>query len=316
MTRVRAAIATIVATIVAWASIGVLDVRVAAAEPTIAVLAPPPRDDARGAVALGPHGEVYAPDGKGAWVRTQRFTTAGTLVAAGRADGAVVAAGDGAVYKLADNGWSAIRLHQKDKATLGAGSRAVAAVKRQLYALHFSQRGEPEQLAVAPSPILAIGAGKTIVLALDRGLARVVGKGKVEMIAGAPRRVVELLGDRWARLATGVHDLRANKTIAWPPGVRIAAAAIGPDDGLIAVARRAGKLELLALGDRSLVVQPVDLGAPAASVVGVAVDRAGRVVIAFDDGRIAVRERGAWTMTSVTTRFAADRPGPGPARSP
>jgi hypothetical protein len=281
------------------------------AEP-LALLAPGPTDDARQAVALGPHGEVYAPDGKGAWVRTQRITTVDTLAVAGRAAGAVVASGEGVVYKLAPNGWSAIRLHQKDKAVMASGPRAVAAVNRQLYALHLGARGEPEKLALAPSPILAIGAGKTIVIAMASGLARVDRK-KLEPIAGAPKQVLSLVDDRWAIVATGAFDLRARKPIAWP-GSTVTAATVGPTGNLVAVARRAGKLELLTV-EASVVREALD-APPSATAVGIVVDRANRVAIALADGRILTRDRGSWTTTSVVSRLPDPRPGAGPARSP
>lgn len=287
------------------------------AEPLVA-LAPPPGDDARLAIAIGPHGEVYAPDGKGAWTRTQRFTTADTLTVAGRASREVVAAGEGVVYKLADNGWSAFRLHQKDKAMMASGARAVAAVKRQLYALHLGARGEPEKLALAPAPVLAIGAGTSIVIATTQGLARVEGT-KVSAIAGAPKQVIALVDDRWALLSSGAFDLKARKTIAWPAGAKITATTIVPGrgrlpDSLVAVATRAGKLELFTV-DVSVASEPVAV-TPFSPAVGVAVDRAGRVVIALADGRIAVRDRGGWTTTQVTTNLPAPRPGSGPASSP
>lgn len=284
----------------------------ALAEP-LALLAPPPGNDARKAIALGPAGEVYAPDGTGAWVRTQPFTTADALKIAGRAGSDVVAAGDGVVYKLAPNGWSAIRLHQKDKATMAGGRRAVAAVKRQLYALDRMRAGEPEKLAVAPGTVRALGAGKTIVIVTDRGLARVEGK-KVTPIPRAPRRVLRLVDDRWAILSNGAHDLRANKTIAWPSGASLQTAATGPDDSLVAVVEVNRKLELVTIAKTKLDRDVID--DVKAVAVGVAVDRAGRAVVALADGRIAVRNAGIWAVTAVKTVVPAPRPGPAAARSP
>lgn len=280
---------------------------------TLALLAPPPGDDARQAVAIGPGGEVYAPDSAGGWVRTQRFSTASTLVIAGRAGSDIVVAGGGVVYKLAPNGWSAIRLHQKDKATIGGGRRAVGAVKRQLYALDRTKAGEPEKLALAPATVLAIGAGKTIVIATDRGLARVDGA-KVSAIAGAPKQVLRLIDDRWAIVANGAHDLRANKTIAWPAGTSVDAAAAGPADSLVAVGTIAGKLELLSIAGGKLDRQAISVS-PGGVAVGVAVDRSGRAVVALADGRLLVRERGSWTAVTVQNALPTARPGPAPARS-
>jgi hypothetical protein len=280
---------------------------------TLALLAPPAGNDARQAVAIGPSGEVYAPDGAGAWVRSQRFSTASTLAIAGRAGADIVAAGGGAVYKLAPNGWSAIRLHQKDKATMGGGRRAVAAVKRQLYALDRTRAGEPQKLAVAPANVLAIGAGKTIVIATARGLARVDGA-KVTPIARAPRQVLQLIDDRWAIVARGAYDLRATKTIPWPAGTRLGAAAAGPDDSLVAVGTLAGKLELFTMSRGKLDREAIPL-TPGGTAVGVAVDRAGRAVVALADGRLLVRDRGSWTTATVKDALPAARPGPPAARS-
>ncbi len=297
--RCRVAIALVVVT------------RFAHAEP-LATLAPGPTDDARLAVALGPHGEVYAPDGKGAWVRTQRISTVDTLAVAGRAAGEVVAAGQGVVYKLAPNGWSAIRLHQKDKAVMAGGPHAVAAVKRQLYALDRTERGEPFKLALAPAPVLAIGAGKSVVIATDRGLARVVGT-KLEPIAGAPKQVVTLVDDRWAILANGAVDLRTGKTFSWPSGSTVTAATVARDN-LVAVASRGGKLELITI-DASLAHEGIPI-TPGGTAVGVVADRAGRLAIALADGRILARDRGSWVTTSVVSQLPDPRPGVGPARSP
>jgi hypothetical protein len=294
-------------------AVGWLASTLASAEP-LALLAPPSGDDARKAIAIGPAGEVYAPDATGTWVRTQPFATADALSIVGRAGGDVVAAGDGAVYKLAPNGWSAIRLHQKDKAMMAGGSRAVAAVKRQLYALDRTKAGEPEKLALAPAAVLAIGAGKTIVIATDRGLARVDGK-KVTPIAGAPKQVLRLIDDKWAIVAIGAYDLRANKAVSWPAGAKLQTAASGPDDSLVAVIAIGGKRELVTVARGKLGREPIDASVGAAAV-GLAVDRAGRAGIAFADGQLAVRERGAWSTTTVKTALPAARPGPAPARSP
>jgi len=279
--------------------------------PTLAALAP--ADDARRSIALGPGGEVYAPDGNGAWVRTQRITTASKLAIAGRAGSAVVANGDGVVYRLAPNGWSAIRLAQKGAAVMSGGSRAVAAVKRQLYSLDRTAGGEPAKLGVAGGNVLAIGSGKAIVVATDRGLYRIAG-GKVTAIAGAPKQVSRLVSDRWALVGHGALDLRSNKTSSWPAGMSVGVAAAGPDDELVAVATIGGKLELVTLRGTKLEREPIAI-APIGTAVGVVLDRGGRVVVALGDGRLLVRERGTWTSTTVREELPLARPGPAPATS-
>jgi hypothetical protein len=313
------------------------------AAPALAALAPAPdpADDARRAVAIGPSGEVYEPDGKGAWVRRRRFTTASTISAAARAGGAVVALGQGVVYRLAPNGWSAIRLAQKDKAKLAAGWRAVAAVGRQLLALDRLAGGEPARLGAAAGEILLVGAGRSIVVATERGLFRLDGARPAPI--AAPGRARMLVGDQWAIVDGGAVDLRTGKTLAWPAGAQLEVAAAGPDDRLIAVARAAGELELWTVRAGTLERAPIkgiELDA-AAAPVGVAADRAGRTVIAFRDGRIAIRDGRApqglprakdarprsaagerdpspsvtWAVATASVELPAARPGAPPAAS-
>ncbi|MGN6108411.1 MAG: hypothetical protein ACTHU0_25120 [Kofleriaceae bacterium] len=59
---------------------------------------------------------------------------------------------------------------------------------------------------------------------------------------------------------------------------------------------------------------PIELP-PGGEPIGLVVDRAERVLIAFRDGRIAVRDRGAWTTTRPTSQLPPDRSGPPPATS-
>jgi hypothetical protein len=273
-----------------------------------------PADDARAAIALGPRGEVYEPDGKGAWVRKQQITTADKLAIAGRAGSSVVANGEGVVYRLAANGWSALRLAQKGLAVMSGGSRAIAAVGRQLYALDRTAAGEPAKLALAAAPVLAIGTGKGIVIATERGLLRVDGA-KLTPIAGAPRKVAKLVSDLWALVDRGALELRSNKTTAWPVGLTILLAASGPDDSLVAVAKASGGLELVTVRTGKLVREPIAL-TPPGEPVGIVVDRGGRAVVALRDGRIASRARaGTWVVTTVSDALPAPRPGAPPANS-
>ena len=284
----------------------------------LVALAPPASstDDARRAVALGPHGEVYAPDGKGAWVRRLPATTADHLSLAGRAGAgaAIVAFGEGVVYRLADNGWSAARLTQKGAAIMSSGPRAVAAVGRQLFALDRNVSGEPAKLALAPTPALAIGAGRSIVIATDRGLYRIAGT-TTTRLDRAPRRVTRLVSDVWALVDRGAVDLRTNTTTPWPAGVTVQVAALGPTDSLVAVGSARGGLELLTLRAGKLTRDPIAV-TPTGVPVGVALDRAGRAVVAFRDGRLAVRDHAAWATVTVEEQLPAEKPGSPPATTP
>jgi hypothetical protein len=287
----------------------------AIAQPTLAALVPAPgQSDARKAIALGPGGEVYEPDATG-WVRTQRFAVASKLTVAGRTADGVVASGDGVIYRLAANGWTAIRLAQKGAATMSSGPRAIGAIKRQLYSLERQKGGEAERLALAPAVVVAMAGGpKATVVQTERGLYRAEGT-KLTPITGAPK-LDRLVSDRWALADRGAYDLRAGKLIAWPAGAKITAATAGPDDDLVAVATLAGKLELLVVRGGKLERSAIAPGEPVGPAVGVAVDRAGRAVVALGDGRMLVRDGSAWTATTVREALPAARPGPAPAVSP
>ena len=286
---------------------------IAAAQPELAALAPPAGDDARKAIAIGPAGQIYEPDGKGAWIRRLPITTADRLAVAGRADGDVVAGGEGVVYRLALNGWTALRLAQKGKAVLAGGPTAIAAIGRQVFTLD-KRGGEARKLFVAPSPVRALGAGKQVVIAIDRGLFRIA-NGKLAPIAGAPRRVDRLVADTWALLDHGAHELATRKLTRWPAGLTVAVAAPGPAGSLVAVATSRGKLELVTVRAGKLVGEPISI-LPVGKPVGIAIDKRGRAVIALRDGRLAVRDAGVWTTSGVTEALPAARPGAPPANSP
>jgi hypothetical protein len=306
---------------------------------TARVVATAPADDAGRAIAIGAGGEVYEPDGKGAWVHRLPSTTADRLVSAGRAAGPgspVVALGDGVVYRLAANGWSAIRLAQKGKAILGSGGRALAAVGRQLFALDALTRGEPTRLALAPANIVAIGAGaRGVVIATDSGAWRFDGK-QLVALEGAPSRM-RLVSDRWAIVDRGAIDLTAAQTtskkpgaksggksgakatvklaanvIAWPTGLTIGAAAVAPDGALVAIGSTRAGLELVTLRGGKLVRDPLGVTGTA---VGVVVDRAGRAAVALSDGRVAIRDKAGWTTSEVTDETSPEHPGAPPATS-
>lgn len=299
-----------------------------------------PAEDARRAIAIGAGGEVFEPDGKGAWVHRRAIATADRVTAAGRAapGGAVVALGDGVVYRLASNGWSAIRLVQRGKAILGSGARSLAAVGRQLFALDTLTRGEPTKLALAPAGIVAIGSGaRGTVITTDAGVLRFDGKNLVALNAPARMRLVS---DRWAIVDRGALDLstvtaatiatprtasrtaprtasraasRAPPSITpWPDGLAIGVASVAPDGALIAIGAGRAGLELLTVRGGKLARDPLGLKG---SAVGVVVDRAGRATVALIDGRIALRDKAGWTTTEVTEEPPAERRGPPPAPS-
>ncbi|HUJ57842.1 MAG TPA: hypothetical protein VLX92_05105 [Kofleriaceae bacterium] len=283
--------------------------RVAHADPTLAALAPAP--DALASVALGPHGEAYEPDGKGDWLRRRGGELAGDVVAAALGVAVIAATHDGPPFSLGADEWSLVYLAQHARAVLGAGPRATCAVGTLVFALDHRA---PEKLPDAPAPVTAIAASATgIAIATELGVLR-LDRATWKPIKTAPARIAALLSDRFALVEHGVVELATGKLVAWPSGLAVShAQAIG--DRVIAAATTASHaIELLELRAGKLDRTPVALDPPA-PVVGLAADRAGRVVLALRDGRLAVRDHGRWSIVVVRDERPPDRPGSPPAQS-
>jgi hypothetical protein len=273
-----------------------------------------PATDVRKATLVGTNGEIYAGDGKGTFIRTQQGGVAATVTAAGVSGGAAVVLAGGVVYKHADNGWSAIRLAQKTRAVMSGGSRAVAAVGRQIVALDQDVKGEAVKLASASSAVLKLGAGKAIVFQTDSGLFRVDGK-KVKPLKGFPRQVTAIINDKWATVDKGAVSLDSGRVTTWPADVTVTATGATAKDGLAAVGSvRGGGFALLVVSgtkiDRTTITGLAD-GKP----IAVSIDADGRALVALADGRFALRTGTTWSLASVTDAVPAPRPGSPPAVS-
>jgi hypothetical protein len=304
--------------VAAWSLAVVAIARAAAADPSVAAVAA--ADDARAAVLVGPSGQVYEPDGRGSWTRHHAGGVGDAVDVAVKSGDAVIAgAGEAAAahappFEWRAGVWEAVPVALRAHAVVGRGTRAVVAVNRAVWTLD----GTPRQLVDAPAAVTMLGASSGgVAIATATGVFRLDGK-QWKPVDRAPA-VTMLLDDRWAQTSNGVFDLRAGKPLAWPsqlpanPVVGVDAAgdlvavAIDPGRGALAIVRLGGgKLEV---GDATAIV-----AAPAA-VAGVTTDRAGRVVVAFADGRIAIRDGTAWSATAVRDELPAPRPGSPPATS-
>lgn len=284
--------------------------RAHADKPTLVALAP--AADARRAVPIGPAGQVYDPDGKGAWIRHRGGGVAEQLVAATTVGTTVIAAAKGApAFKLKGGAWTSIHLELKGNPILGTGSRVLAAIGKNIYAL---DRGQPAKLAEAPAPVLALAATATgVIVATPKGLMRLEGI-VFKPIKKAPKQVNQLVSDRWALVDRGALDLKTMKTIAWPAGMRVGEATTLAGDTLVAVAVQGKTVELLTVRAGKLEREKIPLDQPKA-IIGLAADKAGRVVVACGDGRLAVRDGGVWTITEVRDELPVAKPGPAPAVS-
>jgi hypothetical protein len=243
-------------------------------------------------LAIGPHGEVYAPDAAGHWIRTEPVSTATAITGAVRGDDAVYAGGDGTVYRLADNGWTAVRVVQHGAAILarGAGGHPIAAVDKQLLSLDTLAAGEPVKLAVAAEPITAAAFGAAgPVIATAAGLAQLRGKRFTPI--RAPHGAV-LVSDRWAVAHDGAIALATGTVTPWPDGFELEIAAAIPGGGLVVVGMRADgpppRTRVIAelRGRRWKLVPLAADDAAARHPVGVTIDAAGRFVVAFANGDV------------------------------
>ena len=284
--------------------------RAHAAPPRLVALAP--AADARKAVAIGPAGQVYEPDGEGAWVRTKAGGVAETIVSAINAGGTVIAGAAGSTpFKLERGAWSSIHLELKTRAILGTGSRALAAVGKSIYAL---DRSRPTKLADAPAPVTAVAGGKAVVAATAKGLLRLTGTAW-KPIKKAPRSVNALLSDRFALVDKGVLDLETMKTTPWPAGLRVTDATVVGDTAVVRVSVRGKTVELVTAKAGKVERETIPF-TDVSPIVGVVGDKAGRVTVATRDGHIALRDpKGAWTVTEIRDDLPAPRPGPAPAES-
>jgi hypothetical protein len=299
-----------------WVSLlGVLVATPAHAERVVALTH---ASDARQVIALGPTGQVYEPDGAGGWLRRRGGGVAAEVLAVARA-GDVLFAGtrDAPLFRRDGDTWAALHVQPRARPIVGTGPRALAAIGRTLFALDVPGGGpaaRPSQLATAPAAIVALaGTAASVVVATERGVFELRGK-SFQPLKRAPATITRLVSDRWALVKGGAAELRSGKSVSWPAGFDVSAAAGSPDGALVAAASDGRSLELFTVraGKLAREVVPVELPAHPADIVA---DRHGRIVIALRDGRLALRDGGVWRTTAVRDELAPPRPGPPPAAS-
>lgn len=280
-----------------------------AAEPAapvwLAALAP--ASDARRAIAIGPAGQVYEPDGRGEWTRRRAGGVATAIASASRDGDAVIAGGAGGPpYRFANGTWSSLYLGQRAKPVVGRGPRATAAVGRTVFTL---DHGAAKKLADAPDRVTALAASADgVVVETARGVYRRDGSAWKLLVVPRART---LASERWMVIERGCYDLRDGKRYELDFEVD---AATATDAALVVVGRRGGAVEVATVraGKLERAAVPIDpIGAP----VAVVTDRDGRIVVAFADGRLAVRGERGWTTAVVRDELPAARVGPPPAPS-
>lgn len=307
---------------IALGALAVMSTSSLAAPARIAAIAPN-TNDVRKAVPIGPQGQVYEPDGKGAWVRKKAGGTTVELTAATAIGTTVIATGKNAPpFKLTRTGtWSSVFLIPKARAVVGVGSRVLAAAGKQVFALD-TNAAQPAKLGDAPARVSALAASKARAIAVtDKGLVELPAKSTSwKPIKKAPKAIRALVSERWALVDKGALDLKTMKTIPWPAGVRVDdATTVG--ETLYAVATRGKQRELLVLTPAAAAskVPTFDrdkIPLEGENIVGVVADDNKRVVVATRDGTLALRDKGAWTTVEVREELPDGKsPGPGPALS-
>jgi hypothetical protein len=103
------------------------------------------------------------------------------------------------------------------------------------------------------------------------------------------------------------------KAITWPTGVQIVEATTLGND-FIGVSQHGKTVELVTIKAGKVAREAVPLD-DAKPVVGIVADAQARVAIAMRDGRIALRDKGTWSVAEVREELATPKPGPAPAES-
>ncbi len=277
-----------------------------------------PGDDVRRTILVGPSGQVWEPDGQGGWTRSAGGGVAADVRGALMTDELVVGGKATPFYRRHDGAWYGLRLGERGKTQVGTGSRPAVAIGKQVFVWN---RGAWTRVATADRPVVALWAesDRKVFVATDRAVFRLAGKKLVSHLAVA---VVAFAGPTPLALAADgtVRDVAAKATLtptvdSQPVVVETVA---GAPDGTPWLVGRLGTDRVLVRRTRAgWERRPAPPLAADDAVVHLAVDGAGRVVIATAAGAVHVAaEDGTWSRGTLTTRIGDGKTGPGPARMP
>ena len=301
MTR-PAGILAAAAAVLAW----VAAASTARAAPVAAVVGPDGAADVRTAILVGPSGQVYAGDGAGTWKRTVAGGVAADVSSATRLGRELLVAGATMpMYRFDGTRWTSLRIGQSGKTILGRGPVPTVAIGRHVF-VHAT--GVWTRVGQAPGPVTAVWASSPtkvfVVTAAGvhalRGAAFVRIRPAVGAIVGT---------GAWGIGATGAVDVTTGRQVVTARGAVAATGGAGTPWLLVP---NAGTLELVGrvAGKPKKIPTPL----PASTViVGIAADRAGRMLVVTDAGAIHVFVDGAWATGTMIDSLPAKKPGPGPA---
>jgi hypothetical protein len=284
----------------------------AAADRVVAIAAD--HADVRRSWLVGPSGQAYQADGA-RWLRRQAGGVAADVAGAYLVGGELVVVGRAApLYRRTADGWFALRLGEQGRAVAGRGPTPALALGRHVFVQ--GRQGSWSRVGAVPGVIRAVWAGSAtdVWVATDAGVHRLRGKAFVK--AGAAVDAIAG-GVPWGMSAAGLRHLPSGRVVPARLGdaeVTLRAAAGSPGrEELWVVAEAAGRPVLARASGRTLT--RVDDVPGTAPVAGLAVDRAGGILIALADGTVLVRDGSGWTTGRVEDALPAPQRGPGPART-
>ncbi len=307
----RAAAALALAVALATATTGA-----AHADPIATATSPP--DDVRRTILIGPSGQVWEPDGQGAWLRTAAGGVAADVQGALVVDTLVIAGKATPLYHLDAGGWYGLRLGERGKTVVGTGPAPAVAIGKQLFVW---THGAWKRVATADRPVVALWAAseRKLFVATDRAVLRLAGS---KLVSHDPVPVATFAGPTALGLTADgvVRDVAARAALA--PRVDgqpvLAERATAAADGTPWILGRLGSDRVLVRRTRAGWERRPD--PPLATddvVVHLAVDAGGRAILVTAAGDVQLADAdGTWTRGTLTTRIPAGKPGPGPARMP
>jgi hypothetical protein len=272
--------------------------------------------DVEHSTMVGPSGQEYEPDGKGAWARHAEGGCAADVTGAARVGGELVVAGRSApLYRKKKGLWFAIELGDEGRTVFSHGPSAGVAVDKAVFVPDKkgwkrvgNVPGKVAQLWVDGTDVWA-STDSTLYHLRGGSFGKVKGKAATALVGGTP----------WAVTAAGLVDLDGKRTVAATldgAAVTVVGAGGAPgDDQLTVVVETGAGLTLARTAKAAKALEKVDALPSTGTVAGVAVDSGGDVLVAFADGSFALRRAGTWTTGQVTDDLPAVHQGSAPART-
>lgn len=275
-----------------------------------AVVGPEGEADVRTSIIIGPSGQVYAGDGAGKFVRTVPGGIAADVSGATRNGKDVLVSGISTpLYRFDGVGWTAVRLGQSGKTTMGRGPVPAVAAGKQVFVMNA---GKWVRVGEAPGPVTALWASSTkkVYAVTAAGLHALRGSDFVRTRAPAAAIVG---ASPWAITADGAIDAGTGRQVLAAPGAVAATGGATAPWIVTADGSSAPKLVGKVGGKATTVDTPLAAGT---AIAGMAADRTGRVMIVTTAGDIHVWADSAWSTGALADELPEAKPGPGPARSP